>query len=287
MATAVDRVSNLPYKKFVQKYQKTGTPVIFEDATKIWNNKEDVFTPKFFKEKFGDRITKFKDKVYTITDILDLTAASTKEIPAPYPVKFNVLTKLPELLSYMQPLNMNYLKPNWLKAKVFKGRLMNEMDLHIGGIGNSYEVHKDAYHVHAWLIQLYGEKEVIVFPRGQEDRLYAGKKGLLASRSPVNISNPDYDKYPKFKDIVQIKETLKAGQVMYIPSGMWHTTMAYGQNISTIIDQMNSSNFNNWLKDVYSYKAHYSKPRAVLDFVAATAIGAACWIGDKTGVKFE
>jgi histone arginine demethylase JMJD6 len=282
----IEKRSDISYKEFIEKYQKTGTPVIIERATSAWQNGVN-FDPQFFKDNFGNRTTKFGDEEYTVSRILDLTEKSTKENPSPYPVKFDILTQLPELLSYMKPLHLNFAKPNWLKAKVLKGKLTNDMDLHIGGIGNHYSVHKDTYHTHAWLIQLYGEKEVIIFPKGQEAFLYPGKEGLSRSRSPIDISNPDYEKYPKFREATPIRATIKAGDVMYIPSGIWHTTMAYGQNISTIVDQMNGSNFKAWLSDIYTYKAYHSKPRAVLDVIAGILIGGACKIGQTFGVKFE
>jgi len=282
--TTIDRRSNISYKEFIEEYQKPGKPVILENATEAWGENK-IFTPDFFRKNFGDRTTTFATEKYTISQILDLTEKGTLENPAPYPVKFNILEQLPELLSYMNPLNMNLCAPNWLKAKVLKNKLSNAMDLHIGGIGNAYEVHKDTYHVHAWLVQLYGEKEVIVFPKDQEELMYPGKGGLLASRSPINIMNPDYEKYPKFKDATPIKATIKAGEVFYIPSGVWHTTKAYGQNISTIIDQMNSSNFRAWRNDVYSYKAYHNKNRAAIDYIAASLIGFACKVGDTVGMK--
>jgi histone arginine demethylase JMJD6 len=281
----IEKRSDLSYREFIDKYQKPGIPVVLENATKIWKNNM-VFTPEFFKENFGNRTTRFTDREYTVSEMLDLTANSTKENPAPYPVKFDILTQLPELLSYMDPLHMDLIKPNWLKSKVLKNKLGNAMDLHIGGAGNHYSVHKDAYDVHAWLIQFYGEKQVIVFPRDQEELMYPGKGGLLESRSPIDISNPDYEKYPRFREATPITVTLKAGEVMYIPSGIWHTTMAHGQNISTIVDQVNNSNYKAWRRDVYVYKKYHNKYRAVIDYGAATAIGNACRLGELFGMKF-
>lgn len=283
--TTIERRSDLSYKEFISAYQKPGIPVILENATHAWKSGM-VFTPDFFRKNFGDRTTWFSNRQYTITELLDLTANSSKENPAPYPVKFNILTQLPEILEDMNPLDMNLAKPNWLNSKLLKNKLGNGMDLHIGGAGNHYSVHKDAYDVHAWLIQLYGEKDVIIFPREQEELMYAGKGSLLESRSPIDISNPDYEKYPRFREATPITITLKAGEVLYIPSGIWHTTMAHGQNISTIIDQVNSSNYKAWRRDVYVYKKYHNKYRAVLDYCAATAIGNACKAGELLGMKF-
>lgn len=280
----IDRRSDITHKEFVKEYEKTGKPVILENATKVWQSNL-MFTPDFFREKFGKVTTTNANKEYSISEVLELTRNSTKENPAPYPLKFNILGELKEMLPLMEPLHLNLATPNWLKSDLLKNKMGNAMDLHIGGAGNHYPVHKDAYDVHAWLIQLYGEKDVYVYPKEQEELMYAGVGGMLESRSPIDISNPDYEKYPKFKEATPTIVTLKAGEVMYIPSGVWHTTMAHGQNISTIIDQVNSSNYKGWRRTVYVYKKYFNKNRAVVDYLAATAIGNLFKLKERLGMK--
>jgi histone arginine demethylase JMJD6 len=280
----VDRRSDITYKEFINEYQKTGKPVILVNATKVWKD-PFMFTPDFFREKFANITTVSRNKTYTISDVLDLTAKSTKENPAPYPLKFNILDELKDMLPLMYPLHMNLILPNWLTSGMLKNKLNNGMDLHIGGAGNHYPVHKDAYDVHAWLIQLYGEKDVYIFPRDQEALMYPGVGGMHESRSPIDISNPDYEQYPKFREATPTIVTLKPGEVLYIPSGVWHTTMAYGQNISTIVDQVNSSNYKGWRRTVYVYKKYFSPKRAVLDYMGATALGTIFKAKERLGLK--
>lgn len=284
--TTVDKRKDISHKEFVEKYQKPGIPVILENVTEAWKSNK-MFTPEFFRENFGERTGKHSSRGYTVAEMLDITAKSTPENPAPYPVKFMVKASLPELMPHFQPIDLNIIRPNWLKSKFLKNKLGNaDMDLHIGGAGNSYEMHKDTYDVHAWLIQLYGEKEVIVFPWDQEPLMYPKTGGLLESRSPINFTNPDYEKYPKFKEATPIKAILKAGEVLYIPGGLWHTTVAYGQNISTIINQVNATNYEAWRRDVYVYKKYHNKYKAVVDVAAATVIGNLCRIGELFGKKY-
>ncbi|WEK21134.1 MAG: cupin-like domain-containing protein [Candidatus Pedobacter colombiensis] len=281
----IDRRANLSYEEFINEYQKPGIPVVLVNATNVWKSNL-MFTPEYFKKNFGDRITYHSNTKYTMSEILDIAANSTKTNPAPYPIKFDLLTQLPEVLTEMDPINLNLAKPNWLLNKVFPEKKMDHrIDLFIGGPGNHYTIHKDVYNVHAWLIQLYGEKEVILFPRDQEDLMYAGKLGVQRCVSPIDISNPDFEKYPKFKDASPIKTTLKAGEVIYIPSGIWHTTMANVHNISIIVDQLNSTNYKGWKKEVYYYKAHYNKSKAIFDYCAATVIGKVCLIGEFFGIN--
>ncbi|WP_316810203.1 cupin-like domain-containing protein [Pedobacter heparinus] len=280
----IDRRTDISYKEFISEYQQPGIPLILKNATKVWKSNL-LFTPDYFKENFGNRITHHENRAYTMSEILDIAANSTKENPAPYPIKFNLLKQLPEIMEYMDPLNLNLAKPNWLFSKVFpKSKMDHSVDLFIGGPGNHYSVHKDSYQVHAWLIQLYGEKEVIIFPKEQEELLYAGKVGIEKLRSPINIADPDYEKYPRFKEAKPIRVILKAGEVIYIPSGVWHTTMAYVHNISIIVDQLNSTNYKAWRKDIYDYKKHYNKPRAIFDYCAATFIGNVCMAAEFLGI---
>lgn len=284
--TSIDRRSDISYEEFIEKYQNNGLPVILENITDAWDS-TTIFTPEFFIKNFGDRSGNHPTRRYTIAELLELTANSTAENPAPYPVKFMVKSTLPELVPHLQPLDLNFIRPNWLKSKLLKNKLGNgDMDLHIGGAGNSYEIHKDTYDVHAWLIQLYGEKEVIVFPWDEEPLMYPRTGGLLESRSPISFTNPDYEKYPDFKKATPIKGILKAGEVLYIPGGMWHTTVAHGQNMSTIINQVNESNYKAWKRDVYVYKAYHDKLRGVIDYMAAMVIGNVCRIGQLFGEKY-
>jgi histone arginine demethylase JMJD6 len=284
--TSIDRRTDITYKEFVEQYQKKGLPVILANITDAWADPK-FCTAEYLRKNFGDRTGNHRNGKYTIAEMLDLTEKATVDNPAPYPVKFMVKSTLPEMMPHMQPLDLNIIRPNWLKSKLLKNKLGNgDMDLHIGGAGNSYEIHKDTYDVHAWLIQLYGEKEVICFPWDEEPLMYPRTGGLLESRSPIVFTNPDYEKYPNFKKATPIKGMLKAGEVLYIPGGMWHTTVAYRQNMSTIINQVNETNYNAWKRDVYVYKAFHNKLKGAIDYAAATVIGNVCRIGQLFGAKY-
>jgi histone arginine demethylase JMJD6 len=52
-------------------------------------------------------------------ELVALVQNSTTENPAPYPCIFDIPTTLPELLPLIQPLDLNYAKPNWLNNSLF------------------------------------------------------------------------------------------------------------------------------------------------------------------------
>lgn len=238
----IKKKANVPYKEFYEEHLQAGVPIVFEDAAKVWKA-NGVFTPDWLRANFGNRTTEVKGKTYTMSEILDLVENSTVENPAPYPCIFNIHKQLPELLEYINPLHLNYARPNWTENSLFKkGHWGSEVEMFIGGPGGRFPyVHLDYYHLSAWITQLYGQKEFIVFPRGQEKYLYPIPEDPW--RSTVNIFEPDYEKHPLYKNATPIKFVVGPGETLYIPFGIWHTAYSLTTTISIAFDQLSSKNF--------------------------------------------
>ncbi|WP_223649578.1 cupin-like domain-containing protein [Hymenobacter psoromatis] len=278
----LEKVSALPYEQFVERYLKPGIPVILTDASASWKSNTQ-FTPAFFQEHFADYSTTHDGTTYSMRDILEITARSTPENPAPYPMLFEVPTQLPKLLEMLEPVHMHYSLPNWFGNKLMPyGRFGNSIHLFIGGRGNQYNLHQDMYHTNAWITQLYGEKEFVLFPREQAELLYPIGLGFI---SPINILKPDYEKYPKYRAATPLRVVLKPGETIFIPNGIWHTTVAVGHNISLIFDQLNRYNYQAWKKDMYDYPASKSKLRGIVVSGIATALGTLCRLMEKSTSK--
>lgn len=273
----LEKLDSISYADFVERYLKPGVPVVLTNASASWFTQEG-FTPDFFREKFGSYTTQHDGKEYSMAEILDLTARATPDHPAPYPMLFEIPTQLPELLPLLSPLHMNYVLPNWFTKKVMPyNKLGNNVHLFIGGLGNQYVLHQDLFHTNAWITQLYGEKEFVVFPRGQDELLYPLGIGFI---SPINVLKPDYEQYPRYREATPISVVLRPGETIFIPNGVWHTTVARSHNISLIMDQLNAYNYPQWRKDVYAASAPKSKVKAMVGYCAATMLGTLCQLDD-------
>jgi histone arginine demethylase JMJD6 len=280
----IEKLDSISYEHFIENYLKPGIPVVFRNATANWKSKQ-TFTPDFFKEHFGQRTTTYKGTVYSMSEILDITKRGTPANPAPYPILFEIPVQLPELLPMMEPIHLGYAFPNWFRSKLLPyGKLGNSIHLFIGGAGNQYSLHKDSYHTNAWITQLHGNKKFVVFPREQEELMYAEDSGFI---SPINITKPDYDKYPKYRNATPISVVVEPGETIFIPNGIWHTTVASEHNISLIFDQLNSHNFKAWKKDIFDYGKNKNKLKAVASYSLAHTIGSLCKLGEITGNKFQ
>lgn len=284
--TTIEKKDSISYEDFIEQHAKPRIPVVLKNASAAWESNK-IFTPEFFRKNFGDYETTSGGIKYTMAEILDITAKSTIENPAPYPILFNIPEQIPELLKYVEPMHMNYAEPNWFSSKMFPyGKFGKSVHLFIGGQGNTYGLHKDLYHTNAWITQLYGEKKIIVFPGDQDEYLYAGEEGYQRFISPVDITSPDYEKYPKFKNARPLDVVLQPGETIFIPNGLWHTTAAFAQNISLIFDQLNGLNYSDWKKDVYDLKKSENKLKAIMQYGFATYTGAVCKLAELGGKKF-
>lgn len=281
----IRKKGDISYDEFVEEHLKKGIPVVFTNASSVWKS-NTIFTPEFFSEKFGAYKTRSEGVEYTMDEILEMTAKSTPENPAPYPILFEIPLQLPELLEMVQPIHMNYATPNWFNSKLFPyGKFGKNIHLFIGGKGNQYVLHKDFFHTNAWITQLYGKKKFVVFPGDQDEYLYAGKQGYSRFISPVNILNPDYEKYPDYKKATPLEVILLPGETIFIPNGLWHTTSASEHNISLIFDQLNGSNYGAWRHDMFDLKRNESKVKALLNYVYAVSAGSIAKTAELTGLK--
>jgi hypothetical protein len=265
-------------------FYKPGIPVIFKNASKVWKA-NGLFTPDWFRENYGDRVTEVKGENYSMRDIMNMVESSSENKPAPYPIIFHIPTVIPELLPLLTPLHMNYALPNWFDRKWFKtGHWGGVTELFIGGPGGKFPyLHLDYYHLNAWITQLYGEKRFTVFPRGQDHLLYP--KADDPWRSDLNIFNPDYDKFPLFKEATPIHFTVGPGETLFIPFGTWHTAYSLTPTISVAFDQLNSKNYKDFMKDVWIFKKREGTVKAIAKYGYAWLAGQSCKIGDSLKSK--
>ncbi len=271
----IQKVSDISYEEFMEKFYNPGIPVVFKNASKVWKA-NGLFTPDWFRKNFGERTIEKGDKTYTMSEVLDMVEKSTESNPAPYPFIYNIPEKIPEVLPLISPLNLNYARPNWIESKWFqRGYWGSATEIFIGGPGGKFPyLHLDYYHLNAWVTQLYGDKRFTVFPRGQEEFLYP--KADDPWQSDINIFNPDYEKYPKYKNATPINFTVSAGETLFIPFGTWHTAYSLTPTISVAFDQLNKKNFKDFMKDVWTFKSRESKMKAIAFYSYAWLAGQSC-----------
>jgi len=96
--------------------------------------------------------------------------------------------------------------------------------------------------------------------------------------------NPDYEKFPLYRNATPITFTVGAGETLFIPFGIWHTAKSLEPTMSIAFDLLNGHNFPLFLKDVWWFRRN-NKLKALAHSGYAALAGMACKLGDIAGVR--
>ena len=218
------RVDEISRKDFQNLYLKPHQPVILKNLSSSWPALKK-WSPEFLKKKYGEKLVKVYNATFaeqggnymTNMDTLPfkefLDIISTRSIDLRM-FLYNIKTQMPELLDDIEfsPL-VSYCSHNL----VF---------MFFGCKGSFTPMHFDIDMAHVFHTPIYGKKKVTLFPYEESKNLY---KHPFACRSNVNLDNPDFDKFPKFKNSQGYQDILEAGETLFIPGGYWHY-MAYNES---------------------------------------------------------
>ena len=260
MKIQIERRANLSYAEFTENYLYANRPVVITDAMRQWKA-VGRWTPEFFKQEFGSMKFSLDDDLkrkagykenggaveYEMAPFIDRVLESTEQNPAPY-FRNKVLYELfPSLKQDIEPLP-DYFQPNWLPDRYLVkhvGEPLNRgaaIELYIGGKGGGFPVlHYDGAATHAFLMQIYGSKQFIIFGPDQDEFLYPSPE--KENLSLVDIGKPDLKKFPLFANAVPTTFVLEAGELLFVPSHWWHTTKMLSPSITISINVANQSNW--------------------------------------------
>lgn len=102
--------------------------------------------------------------------------------------------------------------------------------LWIGPKGTHTPMHIDP--MPNFLTQVVGRKRVYLFPPEQASKnLYIGEFER-ATFSPVDLENPDFDKYPNFRYCTPYEVIIEPGESLHIPRNWGHCVMSMDVSIS-------------------------------------------------------
>ena len=278
--TSIDKRSNISKKELYHDYVVKGLPVVLTDAAKGWKAMGKL-TPAFFKENYGHIKKEIDGRTYELGEIIDLMMASSPEHPSPYPCNINIEKTFPELQEYFLP-HIHYGKQNRifnpLIPKTFlKGTEVSE--LFFGGKGSFFPtLHIDALFLHTQITQLYGSKEFYVFPPEQSIYMYPRKDNPKLS-SIKNPLQPDFEKFPLFRNAKPLKVMVNQGETILFSTGWWHYTLMYEPCISYGLIQLNANNYAPFVADnidlVKKFHPQMAAPLKVYSRIAGVIMNAA------------
>lgn len=238
----IDRRAGLSRDEYEREYLHPLRPVILTDAISHWGAL-GRWSPEFFKKEYGALEVEVDGETMALGDLIDRVEASTDDNPAPY-LRNQALAEWPQELSADVFPMPDCTQPNWLESRVFpNGENLSSVEVYIGGQGAQFPVlHYDGLHTHAFLMQLYGDKEYIVFSPEQTRFMYP-QDGIQANKSRiVDLLDPDLAEFPLFDQAEGFRFSLHPGETLFVPSGWWHTARILSPSVTVSINGLNGVN---------------------------------------------
>lgn len=265
--TGIARRDKLSYEEFSENFLFPLKPVVIRGALRDWKAL-GRWTPEFFRREFGEMKIRINDVEYgqsgydpdggpefTMAQFIGLVLDSTNGNPAPYLRNVSLADVFPSLQADIEPLP-DYLFPNWLTDRYLVrrvGKVLNRgalIELYIGGTGASFPVlHYDGAGTHAFLMQIYGRKQYVVFSPDQERFLYPSPRKINLSLID-NLESPDLKRFPFFGQARPITFVLEPGEMLFVPSHWWHTAKMLTPSITISANVLNRSNWHELVRYV-------------------------------------
>jgi hypothetical protein len=260
---SIERRNRLSYLEFREDFLEPRRPMVIAGALDGWPARIR-WTPQYFKERYGTIPLQVENQPYTLGgfvprkddgkpltfgEFIDLVMASTEDHPAPYLRNVHIEKFIPELCADLQPVP-KYFSPNWLAgplAQPLDSRLHGgRFELYIGGAGGKFPIlHFDTWHIYTFLSQIYGVKRYTLFAPDQTPFLHA--KG---NQSKIDLDKPDLEQFPLFAKATPIVAQLEPGEILFVPTGWWHTTKILSPSITVSASRVSASNFREFSTDL-------------------------------------
>lgn len=252
----VRRVSGLSDAEFASHYRLPRRPVILADALAEWTAC-GRFTPEFFLREHGDQPVRIRGRDYRLGEVIELQQASTEEHPGPYPC---TLRNCPQLFADITPrfsfsLPSRHSNP-LLPKSIFSW--VNHLEIFFGGPGGQFPyVHYDYLRMHAWIAQVYGDKEFTLYEPGQEHLLYVDPQ-----RPWISVANAGAgdESYPLLSQARCHRVVVHAGEALFIPCGTWHTARCLTPGITVAFDQLGADNWREFVGEVRAAERRLGRP---------------------------
>jgi hypothetical protein len=243
--------SGMDYREFASAYLFPNRPVILTDGLAPWKA-VGRWTPEFLRDTYPSKTVVIDGVSYSMRQFIERVQASGPGQVAPYFRNREVRSECPELMPDLTP-SPDFILPNWLRGPFYPsaGR---EAEIYIGGAGGGFPfLHYDSNSTHAFLGQVYGEKEAILYAPEDSPLVYT-KESPRHHSWITDVENPDFTRFPLFAKAVAFRGVLKPGSLLFIPNRWWHTARMLSPSITVSYNVANRSNWRN-VTDEICYKA--------------------------------
>jgi lysine-specific demethylase 8 len=216
----IERITAPSPAEFQQRYVRTSTPVIITGMMSDWPAWRH-WSLDYFARRFGDRLVTAGRTKGGVLEMSDKDGIPQVEIAFGRYVEMlrdgrpdcyllsPVHERLPELLDdlvWPEPCR----QARWRTTRLW-----------VSGADTCSPLHRDwPENLNA---QVFGRKRYLMVHRRETRRVYSRPfYSGVPNFSRLDAEHPDYEQFPKFRDVPRVSFELNAGEILYIPRLWWH-----------------------------------------------------------------
>jgi Cupin-like domain len=207
----------------------------------------------------------------TLGEYCDLLAEfqedkSHRAASLPYLHDFPLFSLIPDLRHDAEPFPARFL------PRFFRARWWNFTQFFIGPPQAKTPFHFDTLRTHNLFFQIRGRKRFVIVPPAEVPLCYTYRWRW----SHVDPEQPDYERYPLFREAHTFECILEPGDLLYLAPGTLHQVTGLTESISFNIDWHDSKSAVQGLLSVFR-----GMPVQNLRYNLALALGVCCGIPDR------
>jgi len=229
----IERRHDVSRDEFLEKYYAASRPVILCDMMEDWEARTK-WTPEYLKATCGGEMVEImaareSNPLYEIQSQKHRRTVRFSEF-------VDMVVNANESNDYYLTARNDFFSRPGTKALlkdmvIFPEYLKNDnpgsgMFLWFGPKGTVTPLHYDLMNI--FMAQVQGRKKIKVVPANELDLVY----NHFSVYSQVDVSNPDYDKFPNFRQATVIDLELAPGEVLFLPVGWWHYVKALDRSMT-------------------------------------------------------
>jgi hypothetical protein len=213
----IPRVDGISAADFRRLYMEPNRPAVIKDLASSWPALKK-WTPEFFAEKHGALPVKVYNASFARPGMSYMS--SLKEMPFKEYLNLMMTTAMDlRMFAFNVSWHAPQLRQDILFPALTKGFSKKFIFMFFGCKNSVTPMHYDPDLRYLLHTVLHGKKRVVLFANEESRNLY---KHPFNSRSYVDVDHPDFDKFPRLRDVKGYQEILHPGETLFIPSGYWH-----------------------------------------------------------------
>jgi lysine-specific demethylase 8 len=184
------------------------------------------WSPEYLDSVIGEKIVQlnYGERAMEKTTEGAVLAAS-QHFDVPFRKASKLIGEPSELVHFMMGLPIRQALPELLADLDFDELILRaapliSTNLWFAGAGHLTPLHYDDYD--NFLNQIIGRKKITLFSPADKPYLYITPKDERSDPSPVNLFEPDYERFPHFGRATPIEFILEPGDTLYLPAGWSH-----------------------------------------------------------------